>query len=150
MADFAYLVQMDIPADWEDEFNRVYDTEHAKYICNAAGVHSCTRYRLESTDAAKVARYAALYEMDAPDVPQSEGWQHRVGDKGDWATKIRPHTTNRTHTVLLKRIADAGGMRRPMPPPTTSSWCRPTFPPMPRSEFNHLYNTVHLPGLCQG
>ena len=28
MADYIYLVQMDIPVELEDEFNRVYDTEH--------------------------------------------------------------------------------------------------------------------------
>ena len=144
MPDFAYLVQMDIPANWEDEFNRVYDTEHAKYICNAAGVQSCTRYRLESTDAGQVARYAALYEMDAPDVPQSEGWRIE-GDKGDWATKIRPHTTNRTHTTL-KRIADAGDAS------SNAGYIfvvQTDIPADAEDEFNHLYNTVHLPGLCR-
>ena len=28
MADYIYLVQMDIPAEMEDEFNRVYDTQY--------------------------------------------------------------------------------------------------------------------------
>ena len=115
MADFAYLVQMDIADDWEDEFNRVYDTEHAKYICNAAGVVSCTRYRLESTDAKQVARYAALYEMDDPGVPQSDGWQAEA-EKGDWITKIRPHASNRTHTVLRRIAAEVGG------PPATADY----------------------------
>ncbi len=145
MPDYAYLVQMDIPDDWEAEFNRVYDTEHAKYICNAAGVRSCTRYRLETTDAAHVARYAALYEMDAPDVPQSAGWQVE-SEKGDWATKIRPHATNRTHTVL-QRIASATGG-----PPATDGYAflvQTDIPDDVEDEFNHLYDTVHLPGLRQ-
>ena len=105
-ANYAYLVQMDIPAEHDADFNRVYDTEHAKYICNAPGVHSCIRYSLESTSADKFAKYAALYDVDDPGVPSSEGWQ-RESEKGDWATKIRPHATNRTHT-MLNRIADAG------------------------------------------
>ena len=32
MADYMYLVQMDIPAELEDEFNRIYDTEHVPNI----------------------------------------------------------------------------------------------------------------------
>ena len=52
MADYIYLVQMDIPAEMEEEFNRIYDTQHVPYIVQAPGVHGCTRYRLESTNAA--------------------------------------------------------------------------------------------------
>ena len=50
MADYIYLVQMDIPTELEDEFNRIYDTEHVPNIVKAPGVHGCTRYRLESTE----------------------------------------------------------------------------------------------------
>ena len=143
-ADYAYLVQMDIPAEHEADFNRVYDTEHAKYICNAPGVHSCDRYILESTNAEKFARYAALYGVDDPDVPTSQGWQTE-SEKGDWATKIRPHATNRTHT-MLKRIADAGDETAGAP---YIFVVRTDIPADVEDEFNHLYNTVHLPGLCR-
>ena len=144
MPDYAYLVQMDIPADWEAEFNRVYDTEHARYICNAPGVHSCDRYVLESTDAGKFARYAALYAVDDPGVPSSEGWQTE-SEKGDWATKIRPHATNRTHT-MLRRIADAGDAS------ADAGYIfvvQTDIPADAEEDFNRLYDTVHLPGLCQ-
>ncbi len=101
MADYIYLVQMDVPATLEDEFNRIYDTEHVPNILKAPGVHGCSRYRLHSTDADGVARYAALYEIDSPDVPQSPGWKAE-SEKGDWPSKIRPHTTNRSHHVFKK------------------------------------------------
>ena len=142
-ADYAYLVQMDIPAEHEADFNRVYDTEHAKYICNAPGVHSCDRYILESTTADRFARYAALYGVDDPGVPSSQGWQVE-SEKGDWATKIRPHATNRTHT-MLKRIGDAGDDAACAP---YIFVVRTDIPADAEDEFNHLYNTVHLPGLC--
>jgi hypothetical protein len=103
MADYIYLVQMDIPAEMEDEFNRVYDTQHVPYIVNAPGVHGCTRYRLESSNDEGIARYAAVYDIDSPDVPTSPGWLAE-SEKGDWATRIRPHTTNRSHSIF-KRIA---------------------------------------------
>ncbi len=102
MAYYMYLVQMDIPESLEDEFNRIYDTEHVPNIIKAPGVHACTRYRLESTDVEGVARYAAVYEIDSPGVPESDGWKAE-SEKGDWASKIRPHTTNRTH-IIYKRV----------------------------------------------
>ena len=75
MADYIYMVQMDIPTELEGEFNRIYDTEHVPNIIKAPGVHGCTRYRVESANVEGVARYAALYEIDSPDVPQTEGWK---------------------------------------------------------------------------
>ena len=143
-ADYAYLVQMDIPAEHEADFNRVYDTEHAKYLCQAPGVHSCDRFLLKSTDAPKFARYAAVYRIDDPSVPSSEGWRIE-GEKGDWATKIRPHATNRTHTIL-KRIADDGDAS------VEAGYIyvvQTDIAADAEDEFNHLYDTVHLPGLCQ-
>ena len=144
MPDYAYLVQMDIPDDWEAEFNRVYDAEHAKYLCHAPGVHTCHRYRLESTDAPTMARYAAVYAIDDPAVPYSDGWRVE-GEKGDWATKIRPHTANRTHT-MLRRIAAAGDDA------ADAGYIfvvQTDIPDDAEDEFNRLYDTVHLPGLCR-
>jgi hypothetical protein len=101
MADYIYLVQMDIPAELEAEFNRIYDTEHVPNILKAPGVHGCTRYRLESTNAAGMARYAAVYNIDSPDVPNSAGWKAE-SEKGAWPTRIRPHTTNRSHSIFRR------------------------------------------------
>ena len=143
-ADYAYLVQMDIPTEHEADFNRVYDTEHARYLCQAPGVHSCDRFVLKSTDAPKFARYAAVYRIDDPSVPSSEGWRIE-GEKGDWATKIRPHATNRTHTIL-KLIADAGDASVDAPYVYV---VQTDIAADAEDEFNHLYDTVHLPGLCQ-
>ena len=103
MAEYFYMVQMDVPAALEDDFNRIYDTQHIPNILKAPGVQSCTRYRLESSDVAGVATYAAVYEIDSPDVPQSDGWKAE-SEKGDWPTQIRPHTTNRSHHIF-KRIS---------------------------------------------
>ncbi len=144
MPDYAYLVQMDIPTEHEADFNRVYDTEHAKYLCQAPGVHSCDRFLLKSTDAPQFARYAAAYRIDDPSVPSSEGWRIE-GEKGDWATKIRPHATNRTHTIV-KLIARAGDASVDAP---YIYLVQTDIAADAEDEFNHLYDTVHLPGLCQ-
>jgi hypothetical protein len=102
MADYIYLVQMDVPADKEADFNRIYDTQHVPELSRVPGVRAVSRYRLESSDVEGVARYAAVYEIDAPDVPNSAAW-HEASDRGDWATQIRPHTTNRSH-LTFKRL----------------------------------------------
>ena len=99
MAGYIYLVQMDVPEELEDDFNRIYDTQHVPNILKAPGVLSCNRYRLESTDAPGVARYAAVYGIESPDTPQSDGWKAE-SEKGDWPTLIRPHTTNRSHHIF--------------------------------------------------
>ncbi|MBI2871940.1 MAG: hypothetical protein HYY00_01975 [Chloroflexi bacterium] len=94
MADYIYVVQLDIPPEFEKEFNRVYDTQHVPNLLTVPGVRSCTRYKLEVADTKDAVRYIAIYEIDSPDIPQSAAW-HRESDKGDWVTKIRPHVTRR-------------------------------------------------------
>ena len=101
MGDYIYLVQLDIPAEMEEEFNRIYDTQHVPNIVKAPGVNGCVRYKVESTDKEGIARYAAVYDIDSPEVPTSAGWVAE-SDKGDWVSQIRPHLTNRSHTILKK------------------------------------------------
>ena len=101
MGDYAYLVMMDIPAELEEEFNRVYDTQHVPNIVKAPGVNACVRDWGESRNKEGMARYAALYDIDSPEVPTSDGWVLE-SEKGDWASKIRPHATNRSHTIYRK------------------------------------------------
>jgi len=101
MANYIYLVQMDIPARLEKEFTRIYDTQHVPNILKAPGVRACTRYKLVSADVEGVARYAALYEIDSPDIPDSAGWKAQ-SEKGDSPAKIRPHTTNRSHLIFQR------------------------------------------------
>ena len=102
MAEYIYLVQMDVPAEKEDDFNRIYDTQHVPELSKVPGVRRVARYRLQSADVDGVATYAAIYELDAPDIPKSEAWT-AAADRGDWAEQIRPYTTNRSH-LIFKRI----------------------------------------------
>lgn len=101
MADYIFLAQMDIPPEHEAEFNRIYDEEHVPTILKVPGVHGCTRYKLESAKGANIPRYAALYEIDSPAIPDTEAWRN-ASDTGSWKPKIRPHTFNRIHCVFKK------------------------------------------------
>src|SRR5437870_4721031 len=100
---YVYVVQMDIPQHLEAEFNRIYDEDHVPTILKVPGVRSCARYRLEHSTIPTMPRYLAIYEVDSPDVLKSAAWE-KAGSFGDWATKIRPLTTSRHHSVF-ERIA---------------------------------------------
>jgi len=98
---YIYVVQMNIPAQHEAEFNRVYDTEHVPMLSKVPGVNKVTRYRLEKTNDPKMQTYLAIYEIDSPDIVDSPAWKE-AGEWGDWAQKIRPHTTERHHSYFKK------------------------------------------------
>lgn len=102
MADYILLIQMDISAELENDFNRLYESEHIPNLLQVDGVHSCRRYRLESSSDDGMARYAAIYEVDAPDIHQTDKWRRQADIKCDWMTKIRPNTYNRTFTSFRK------------------------------------------------
>ena len=66
-----FVVQLDIPAEHEAEFNRVYDTEHFPMLSKVPGVRSAARYRLEHSTVPGMQRYLTIYELDSPDVLKS-------------------------------------------------------------------------------
>jgi hypothetical protein len=106
---YIYLVQMDIPAEHEAEFNRIYDEEHVPLIVQVPGCSACSRYKLAHSLQDDTAKYLAIYELDSPDVPDTPAWK-AASDTGLWKPMIRPHTTNRRHSVF-QRIA--GPVRSP-------------------------------------
>ncbi len=99
MAGYIMVVQMDIPAELEEKFNHLYDTQHVPNILTVKGVHGCDRYKLESSDAEGMARYSAIYHIDSPDIPNTPEWKEQ-SDKGEWATEIRPYATNRARSFF--------------------------------------------------
>jgi hypothetical protein len=99
MTEYVYVVQMDVPADREPDFNRIYDTQHIPEILKVPGVLGVRRYVLERSSVTGTPRYLAIYRLSSPDVPQSAAWI-AASDTGEWKPKIRPHTTNRMHSVF--------------------------------------------------
>ena len=98
MSEYLYLVQMDVPAELEADFNRIYDTQHIPEITKVPGVLGVKRYALEKP-VQGVPKYAALYRVASPDVPQGPAWV-AASDTGEWKPKIRPHTFNRMHALF--------------------------------------------------
>jgi hypothetical protein len=98
-----FVVQLDIPAADEAEFNRVYDSEHFPMLAKVPGVRSAARYRLDHSTMPGMQRYLTLYELDSPAVMESEAWK-KAEAYGDWVGKIRPKLSSRHHSIF-ERIA---------------------------------------------
>ena len=104
-----FTAAMDVDPDKEAMFNEVYDKEHIPIIKKVPGVISVTRLKLDTLrmamggetktmDPQGAPRYAAIYELESPDVLTSPAFAKAV-DQGRWATHVRPYTCNRHHTL---------------------------------------------------
>ena len=103
---YIYFVQFDIPDALDAELNRIYDTEHVPMLSKVPGVSRVTRYRREQSNDTRMQKYLAIYEIDSPDIVESTAWEE-ASAWGDWASKIRPHTTSRHHSYF-REILRAG------------------------------------------
>lgn len=101
MADYIYIVQLDVPAEIEDEFNRLYDAEHVPNLLSVPGVRTAHRYKLEYDGDGTTPRYLAIYELESPDLPKSAAWKAKA-DLGEWVTKIRPQFTARKNATFRR------------------------------------------------
>lgn len=106
---YLFIAAMDIDPDKEALFNEVYDTEHIPLIEKVPGVVSVQRMKLETLrmsmggetktiDSQGAPRYAAIYELESPDVLTSPEFAKAV-DAGRWPSQVRPFTKNRHHTL---------------------------------------------------
>jgi len=111
-AKYVFIASMDVDPDKEDLFNEVYDQEHVPNLLKVPGVVTVTRMKTEEGKlmmggAAKPLTgegqptYAAVYEIESPDVLLSEAWAAAIED-GRWPEQVRPFTRNRQH--ILRKI----------------------------------------------
>src|SRR5262245_4275156 len=98
MSAYRFVLQLSIPAELEDKFNTIYDTDHLTHMIRIPGVTSCTRFKLEWSDTADMLEYLAIYEIDDPELPRSDIWKKHAA-MGRWATDMRPHVTLRRSGV---------------------------------------------------
>ena len=105
-APYLFFAIMDVDPEHEADFNEIYDKEHIPEILKVPGVRSAVRYRLDrgsrATKKEDHAKYIAIYEVDSPDVPDSDAF-NEASDRGNWKDKVRPYTKNRSH-LIYKRI----------------------------------------------
>ena len=73
LSKYLLVVNMDIDQDQEKRFNEWYDKEHIPALLGVPGVLSAHRYKTEGSP-----KYSAIYELERPDVPESEAWNKAV------------------------------------------------------------------------
>lgn len=98
---YIYVVQTNIPAEHEAEFNRLYDAEHVPSFLKVPGCHKISRYRLEKSEDPRTQKYLTIYEVDSPAIVESETWR-KAREYGQWMTKIRPHMTEANRCFFEK------------------------------------------------
>ena len=105
-----FIAAMDVEPDNEALFNDVYDNEHIPFISEVPEVLSVARFQRQDLSMIiggekrtihieNEPKYAALYELESPEVLTSEAWANAV-DRGRWSEKVRPVTKNRRHTLM--------------------------------------------------
>jgi hypothetical protein len=77
-----FFVCGDVPAEYEAEFNRWYDTEHIALLSAVPGVLRARRF----LDPGGKPRYIALYDLANADVPGSAAWGAALATP--WAKRI--------------------------------------------------------------
>jgi len=107
---YVLIASMDVTPQIEPLFNEVYDTEHVPNLLKVPGVRSVTRMKGAAARFAIAGGvrelpvpspiYAAIYEIDDPQVLESPQWAEAV-ERGRWPSEVRPHTSNRQH-ILFK------------------------------------------------
>ena len=80
------LVMCDIAPEHEAEFNRWYDEEHIPERLSIPGFLSARRFRAIEGGP----RYLALYELENPDVLQTEAYKRWLGpDETAWTKRMQ-------------------------------------------------------------
>lgn len=101
MSAYIYIAMIDIPAEIERDFNRIYDEKHIPDLLKVPGVRSAVRYKLSESDSDEIPRYLAVYEVDDPTIPNGPAWR-AASDEREWVTKIRPRMIKRRHGLFEK------------------------------------------------
>ena len=99
MANYILMVQLEVADEHVDEFNKLYDGEHVPSLLSVDGVVSGQRYELDR-NADDQLRFLAIYELERPDIPESDEWQ-KAATTPDWMV-VRKYITSRRRGVFRK------------------------------------------------
>jgi antibiotic biosynthesis monooxygenase (ABM) superfamily enzyme len=86
---FVLTVRVNIAPEFEDDFNRWYDQEHAPAFAALPGCRGARRYRKLDGIGAK---YLAVYDLDDGGLPQSPAWAKAA--RTDWTRKVTANIKN--------------------------------------------------------
>lgn len=142
-----FVILMDVPAELDAKFNRLYDTDHLPQMMQVPAIRRCDRYRLEWSDNPDMHRYLALYEIADPEAPRGPDWKRQAG-KGSWASEMRPFITSRRNGVFEK-ISEHGARDAADGAGPIVYFLQQGIPAALEERFNALYDGDHIPLMMQ-
>lgn len=93
------LVMMDIDPAHEADFNRWYEEEHIPERMAIPGFLSARRF--EAIEGGP--KYLALYELEGPEVLESEAYRYRYGEgRTEWTQRILERAKNYVRNVYVE------------------------------------------------
>jgi len=98
LGDFHYIVETDIPANAEADFNDWYNNEHLPGLASVPGTISAKRYVRQSG----APKYIACYELASPQVMEQNEWL--AVRNTDWSSRIRPMFLNTVRTLFTRDL----------------------------------------------
>ena len=136
----------DVPAPYEEEFNRWYDEEHIPERLSIPGVLSAARY----TAVQGGPKYLAFYELSEPEAWHSDAWQYWINNPTEWSKRMSPAVIGDTYIRNIYRLIFPEQLSKEtieadLPPVMLVG--RMSVPPELEARFNDAYNTERLP-LC--
>lgn len=97
------LVQMDIPTEFEGEFNDWYDGEHIPMLMQVPGWIAAIRYiRIEG----EVPKYMTIYKLEGPWALDKR--EHEMTHQTEWYRRVRPHFENFS-SLLYEQFSESHG-----------------------------------------
>ena len=150
MSRYIFVILMDIPVEHEDDFNRIYDTDHLTHMMQVEGNLRCDRYRLEWSDNADMQKYLAIYEITDPELPRSPAWKAQ-SELGEWAGRMRNLVQNRRNGVFREIAEHKAPGVDPQAEPVRDIvyFLQQAIPAELEDRFNLLYDTDHIPLMLQ-
>jgi predicted phosphoadenosine phosphosulfate sulfurtransferase len=134
------VVWTDVAQEFEDEFNRWYDTEHVPQLLAVPGFLSGRRYQAVEGKP----RYIAIYELADENVLKSDAFRQVRDNPTPWSQKIIPHFRN-TQVGGFRQIFSYG--ERPAKDAEFVVTVRLNTSEDHEQEFNAWYNEDHVPAL---
>jgi hypothetical protein len=106
------VVMSDIRPELEPDFVRWYDQEHLPQRLAVPGFVRAARYEAgPAVYSASLAipevpppRHLAVYEMDRPEVLESEPYRHLIANPSDWTRRIRSTFDLRLRHAYVERF----------------------------------------------
>jgi hypothetical protein len=138
------MVYVDVPAPYEDEFNRWYNEEHIPERLAIPGVLNAARYEAVRGGP----HYLACYELSEPEAYFSASWQRCLANPTPWTQRMSPHTIGSRVVRNLYRLLYPDSVSEEMAQAEMSPALlvgRMDVPSHLDVTFNTAYNEERLP-----